>query len=320
MAFQSVVNIYEALGMPGELSFDGPIRSKPYNLYSAGVPNVVGYAYTTSSNANPDNTTGSPNAGTAQVGGTGFFAGILVNPKAYSSNGVTGNPLGATLVLPDYFVGELLTMGEVFVNLPGPANSGDIVTYDPLTGALNSIAPTVSFTGAIAAGGASTEDVLTVSAITAGGTLGVGSLINAAGVLPGTYIASLGTGKGGTGTYNLTSINLQTVSSEAMTANNVPAPAFAASVASIAGTTLTITTLTSGEIRVGQQIYGTGILPNTVVIAYGSGVGGTGTYTVNNTQTVGPIALTGPANLIVPRAVVGVWGATSGVASIKLTD
>lgn len=324
MGFQSTVNIFSALGIPGEVSHDGPIRATPYNINSTGTPNVIGYAYTISTAANPDPSANSANGPIAQVGGTGVFAGILALPKNYAANGTTaGGPLAPVFTLPDNSIGELLYMGQIFVSLPGPANPGDLVTYDPLTGALNSIPPLAQFTGSIAPGGAATEDVLTVSAV-AVGQLGVGQLITGAGIAGGTYIASLGTGKGNTGTYNLTSVNLQTISSEAMTASpNLPATAWAASSAHIIGTTLTITTLTSGEIQVGDQVFGTGVLPNTVITALGSGVGGTGTYTVNQSQTTtNPIAMTGPANVVIPRCVVDMYGAQTagGVAAIRLTN
>lgn len=66
-----------------------------------------------------------------------------------------------------------------------------------------------SFTAAIA------STVMTVSAV-ASGTLAVGQTIFGAGLPDGVRIASLGSGAGGTGTYNL---NIpQTISSEAMTA------------------------------------------------------------------------------------------------------
>lgn len=324
-SFQQSVNIFTALGVPGEPSFDGPIRSKSYILNSSGAaPNLVGNAFTiisASGNDNPAPVGGSSVSGTAQVGGSGVFGGILVNPKALAAVGTTANgPLAPTLAVPDYTQGELLTMGEVFVNLPGPANVGDLVTFDALTGNLNSIAPTANFTGAIVAtaGG----DVLTVTAIT-NGFLAVGAAVSGAGVAGGSVIASLGTGKGGTGTYILNTINLQTVGSEALSATNSPAPAFAASSAHIIGTTLTITTLTSGQIAIGQQVFGTGVLPNTVITAYGSGVGGTGTYTVNNSQTTAnPIAVTGPADTIISHATVGIYGGSTpgGVSSIKLTQ
>lgn len=318
--FQTSVNISNALGIVGDLAFDGPMRAGSYNLQSSAVPNIIGYAFTVVSGIVPDPAKNSSNAGVAKVGGTGVFAGILINSKEYALRGITGNPLGASLTLPDYAIGDLLTMGEVFVNLPGPASVGDLVTYDPLTGALNSIAPTTRFTGSIAAGGASTADVLTVTAMTAG-KLSVGDIISGAGIPTGTFIASLGTGLGYTGTYNLSTINTLTVSSEAMTAANTPDAAFSVT-GSIATTVLTVSAVGSGQLRIGDQVFGTGVAANTVITAFGTGVGGTGTYTVNQSQTVTSTTLTGPANLLIPNCVVSRYDAntTGGVAAIKLTN
>ena len=319
MGFQSSINVFAAAGVPGDLAFDGPIRSAPYNLYGAN-PNVVGYAYTISSDANPNPTSGSSLAGTARAGGTGVFAGILVNPKSYPLVGDGTNPLNPSLVLPNYAIGELLTMGEIFVDLPGGASVGDLVTYDTTTGELNSIAPTTVFTGSIAAGGSSTPDVLTVTAV-ASGQIVVGQEITGTGIPAGTYIASLGTGKGYTGTYNLSTINTLTVSSGTITAPNVPSAAFSVTGA-IAATTLTVSAVGSGQLRIGQEITGTGVAENTVITAFGTGVGGTGTYTVSQSQTVSSTTLTGPTNALVPNAVVSRFAAnsTGGVAVIKLTN
>jgi hypothetical protein len=55
---------------------------------------------------------------------------------------------------------------------------------------------------------------------------------------------------------------------------------------SIGGTTLTVSAVTSGTLAVGQVIYGTSIASGTVITALGSGTGGTGTYTINNAQSV----------------------------------
>lgn len=325
--FQSAVNFYEAFGVVGDMILDGPVRSGPLTVNSSGTPNLVGNAFTlTNTGAIAGNNSNQSNAGTCKVGGTGLFAGILVNSKAYSTNGGSGGPLTPTLAIPDNSIGEFMGMGQVVANLPGGASVGDLVTYDPATGNLNSIPPITTFTASIAAGGASTADVLTVTAVTAG-KLAVGQIITGAGVQPGTYIVSLGTGKGYTGTYNLSTINLQTVSSEAMTAPNVPELAFAASVASIATSagvdTLTITTLTSGQLAIGTQIVGAGVLPNTVITAFGSGVGGTGTYTLNTSgQTVTAEAMTGPAEILIPNCSVSrfVVPGTGGLAVIKLTN
>lgn len=62
---------------------------------------------------------------------------------------------------------------------------------------------------------------------------------------------------------------------------------------SISGTTLTVTAVSSGAaIAVNSAIAGTGVTAGTIVTAFVSGTGGTGTYTVNNSQTVGSTTLT----------------------------
>jgi hypothetical protein len=58
-------------------------------------------------------------------------------------------------------------------------------------------------------------------------------------------------------------------------------------VGSITGVTLTITQVLAGALAVGSSIFGTGVVSGTVITALGTGMGGLGTYTVNNTQTVG---------------------------------
>jgi hypothetical protein len=63
-------------------------------------------------------------------------------------------------------------------------------------------------------------------------------------------------------------------------------PANAVFTGSISGTTLTVTLLKSGSLAVGQSLFGVGVLNETVITALGSGTGGLGTYTINNTQTV----------------------------------
>jgi hypothetical protein len=319
-SFQQSINIYTAFGVPGEISFDGPIRSKMYNLFSNGTPNIVGYAYTISQGDNPDPAGDTPNAGNATVGGTGVFAGILVNPKAYVNFGTTAQgPLGPTLALPDYTLGELMDFGECFASLPGPANPGDLVCYNTTTGALSSIPAVVSFTASVVVGGsAGVNDTLHVSAITAG-SIQIGMLVTGAGVAGGTYIASFGTGIGGTGIYNLSSINEQTVSSEAMTGNGLPVPGFTGN-ASSAGTTLTVGTASTGKLVPGTVITGTGFAAGTVITAFGTGEGGTGTYTINISQTVSSTAITGQSTAVLPRTVVGLFGnqTLGGVCSIKV--
>jgi len=64
-----------------------------------------------------------------------------------------------------------------------------------------------------------------------------------------------------------------------------------------AGTTLTVTGVTSGTLSVGQQVYGTGVSQLTRITALGTGTGGLGTYTVSVSQLVASTTLvTGPDN------------------------
>lgn len=61
---------------------------------------------------------------------------------------------------------------------------------------------------------------------------------------------------------------------------------------SITGNTLTVTTLSSGTIAVGQTLSGTNVTAGTTITAFGSGSGGTGTYTVSASQTVSSTTIT----------------------------
>jgi hypothetical protein len=56
--------------------------------------------------------------------------------------------------------------------------------------------------------------------------------------------------------------------------------------ASIAGTVMTVTAVSSGALVVGQTVFGTGVTANTTITSFGSGSGGVGTYNVSSSQTV----------------------------------
>lgn len=119
--------------------------------------------------------------------------------------------------------------------------------------------------------------VLTVTAVNSAnnGVLAVGQLINSgAGVPANTTITSLGTGTGGTGTYNLSTSS--TVASESMT-SIVPTGTFTGS---ISGTTLTVSGQ-SGTIYPGCLIVGSGVAANTYVSKISGGI-----ISVSPSQTV----------------------------------
>lgn len=62
---------------------------------------------------------------------------------------------------------------------------------------------------------------------------------------------------------------------------------------SISGTTLTLTATAATTWGIGTIVTGSGVTAGTVITALGTGTGGTGTYTVNTSQTVGSTTLTG---------------------------
>lgn len=314
--FQQSINIYNAAGFPGDLAFDGPRRAAPYNLVSTPNLNTIGNAFTITNGGNPDTTGGAPLAGTAQVGGTGIFAGILVNSKEYVYSNASGTPLAATNYLPDNVVGDLATMGEYWALINNQPNVGDFVTYNTTTGALSSVPPLTKFVGS------SSTTTLTVASISAG-QIQVGMLIGTPenpGVTPGTYITALGTGLGGTGTYTI-SISQTIAGSTAMKVTSLPATVFSGTATS-AGTTLTVATVVSGEVYVGMPVVGTGFAAGTIITAFGSGVGGTGTYTINQANTVTPaVSIAASLNVRVPNCVVSRFDtAFPGLAVIKLTN
>jgi len=134
MAFQSLVRLVQAVGIIGEIIFDGPFRVRPLNVNSnGGTPNTVGKAYTYDA-ANDDE------CGPGTVGG-GAFAGILIHPKHYALNGTSaGGSLAPSLDLPDNTIAELLTMGTIIVDLTivDTGKIGEGIFYVDATGALGS--------------------------------------------------------------------------------------------------------------------------------------------------------------------------------------
>jgi Flp pilus assembly protein TadG len=72
----------------------------------------------------------------------------------------------------------------------------------------------------------------------------------------------------------------------------LPSSVSASFTGSISGTVLTVTSVTSGTLVVGATITGTGVTSGTTITAYGTGTGGSGTYTVSHSQTVGSKTLT----------------------------
>jgi hypothetical protein len=157
--------------------------------------------------------------------------------------------------------------------------------------------------------GSTSGTTLTVSAIT-NGALAVGQVLFGVGVTQATVITALGTGTGGIGTYTINTS--QTIASEQMNS----ATAGAVVTGSISTTTLTVTAVTSGTLAVGMTIQGSGVTTNTIITALGTGTGGVGTYTVNNSQTVGSSTLYGLNWSVLPST----DGAFTGGTNVDVVD
>jgi hypothetical protein len=130
-----------------------------------------------------------------------------------------------------------------------------------------------TFTGSIS------TTTLTVTSVLSG-TIAVGQAIFGQGMAQNTVITALGTGTGGVGTYTVS--DSQTVASTTINSNAAPAIVTAA----IAGTTMTVSAVTSGTLKIGQTIEGSSVTDGTIITAFGTGSGGAGTYTVSASQTV----------------------------------
>jgi hypothetical protein len=159
------------------------------------------------------------------------------------------------------------------------------------------------FTGAVSG------TTLTVTSVKSG-TLAVGQNLFAVGALQETVITALGTGTGGTGTYTLGLS--QTIASSQMYTSSPGAVITAA----ISGTTLTVASVASGTLFVGQTIQGAGITPQTIITALGTGSGGAGTYTVNNSQTISSITMYALNWTVLPSS----DGAFSGGETCDIVD
>lgn len=109
------------------------------------------------------------------------------------------------------------------------------------------------------------------------GTVAAGQALFGVNVLFGTVITAQLTPT----TYSL-NINNSTINTENMNTTTVGAVV----TGSISGTTLTVSGVTSGTLYVGQTVQGSGVTSGTIITALGTGTGGTGTYTVNKSQTV----------------------------------
>jgi hypothetical protein len=159
------------------------------------------------------------------------------------------------------------------------------------------------FTGSISG------TTLTVTAIT-NGTIAINQALFGVNVSQATVITALGTGTGGIGTYTIN--QSQSVASTQMNSATVGAVV----TGDISGTTLTVSAVTSGTLTVGQTIQGSTVTAQTIITALGTGTGGAGSYTVNNSQTVTSRTLYGLNWSVLPST----DGAFTSATSVDIVD
>lgn len=122
MKFQQKVNFDYGFGVVGEVSFDGPLRSKPGILKSADqANNVFGRVFT----LNDD--------GTVRAGGEGAFWGVLGNPKEHTFTGRIGDE-GSNAFLPNGISAAFYDMAIINMLTNKAAEVGFNLWYEIKTG------------------------------------------------------------------------------------------------------------------------------------------------------------------------------------------
>ena len=156
-----------------------------------------------------------------------------------------------------------------------PGGTGNTVTlsvyYVPIL--------TTNATGAVFTGYIS-GTTLTVSTGPSSGAIAIGQTVSGSGVAINTYIVS---GSGSTWTVYPTQ-TVASIGSPITITNGIPSSTFTGS---ISGTTLTVASLTSGAVSIGQYVAGSTVTAGTNITAQLSPT----TWTVSATQTVGSATL-----------------------------
>jgi hypothetical protein len=122
---------------------------------------------------------------------------------------------------------------------------------------------------------------------------------------------------GGTTGTGLINIGRATTSQPIQIGSGITATSTTASgtASSITTTVLTVGGTVTGTFSIGMALSGTNVLPGTYITALGTGTGGAGTYTINQTQTVASTTITGTTAKSID---IGINGASGSVTNITL--
>jgi hypothetical protein len=216
------------------------------------------------------------------------------------------------------------TKGDFWGEFLAGAAVNQKVYANAQTGALTAAATgagtqSIDFTASIAVN----TGLMTVT-VAGTGNIAVGMTVVGPGVPEGTFVTALGTGTGGTGTYQTNLLNQAAVASGVFDAYGLietswsvysAVPVDAVGTAAIAAVTgiMTVSAMTSGSFDVGQNLNGTGVPRDLFIVAQITATtppfpvgGGTGTYKTNTigNAAVASTTITGVAGKL---AKIGNW-------------
>ena len=292
--FQQHVNVNPAPGVAGRFASANPhasVVAGPWSL-TAGSSCVVGkFAWVTYAIA------GGPGIANSFGPGTSFVPdGFVGNEWQAAINNLTD---GTSMVIPQGKPVTLFQRGDFWAKAFNEALLTDKVFANLLTGDILAAAagsfPTISY-GSASVGLATLVAASYTMTVTTGtsGVLAVGDLISMVGLPTGTFVESLGTYNGSTGTIFLSQAASVTKATPIAFTGALPSAiggAVATSSVSSGSPTMTVTTLTSGVAVVkGMLVSGTSIPAGTYISAIVSGNGGNGTVVTLSANATGAVA------------------------------
>lgn len=201
--FQQSVNTYSSPAVAGQIASGNPMafyQAGPGALVSgANGLTIGGFAWATPITAGDTPERADSNALLVAAGLDRIPSGFVMNEQ--QGNFYTPLQESGLSMLP-WQACELLSRGDVWAKLPAgvAASRKQKVFANMQDGTIN-----VGASGAVVGGSTITASFATnVMTVTAGTGIKVGSAVIGANVPANTFVASLGTGTGGAGTYNLT--------------------------------------------------------------------------------------------------------------------
>jgi hypothetical protein len=259
--------------------------------------------------------------------GGGYFAGYI------NSDVLPGNILFAqwnASGVPGYLwggnVGAALTLtqlqalsGSLNVVIDGVAHNAASINFSGATSFSNAASLIqTGINGSLPSSATSTTSTIAASTFSVSGYI-AGNIMYVTGVTSGVVVNGAAvTGTGVTANTVVTGqISGTTGGVGVYAVNNAMAAGSSATPITLSGTygTLTVSGAVTGTWAVGQTVLAGTTLAGTIITQLGTGVGGTGTYIVNLTQTVASAALTGngtPA-VVAFDSVSGAFTITSGL-------